>query len=384
MEAEVETTSQTKPLSNQQTFDFDAATLERCVAELKPPYLQVVFRGLLLTAANHPRLVTDIDVDGYVLLSATMETLATAANLKARWYQINVKKLKHENPEILVHSLGINTMSDWMFNLKNVLPQSAIDWFIDKVKSRDQCAPHDSSMRPALRGALPIECAPQCAPHSTISTSMCLVLNEVSLANLATLCEKSGIAMSCSGASWDALNVDPDGLRVAEIVDAIYELATVSHLVKADPTNRNRFFTMAAISSRKDSPWLYFRRAITEKWFLTTYPKGQDAEIGRKLRRQADERKKLSQSERPTSDAVKKDEPAYGPLTAEEKANLPFMLRVAKRSQRPDPVTPAVTSPPQNQALPLDEPVTHRQSADGATVVASLASSFRLVDDFDC
>ncbi len=153
--------SEHRPAASQRTFNFDAATLDTCIAALKPQPLQIVFRGLLSTAAFHPRFVTDIDEDGYVLLSATIETLATAAKLRPRWYQINLKKLKQINPKILVHSVGVNTMSGWLFNLKHVLPECAIDWFVDRVKNRDntlqnseQCAPHNSAVRPAVRGAL--------------------------------------------------------------------------------------------------------------------------------------------------------------------------------------------------------------------------------------
>ncbi len=139
--------------------------------------------------------------------------------------------------------------------------------------------------------------------------------------------------MSCSGDSWETLSVDPDGLRVPEVVDALYELATSSGTFPADAVHRSRIFTMAGIALRKDSPWLYFRRAIIKGWILTAFTKSVDSEFGRKLRRQADERRKLRETVGSINSSIQSADPIHQRMTDEERSNSPFLKRYAEHER---------------------------------------------------
>lgn len=289
--------------TRQQTFDFDLATLNACVARLTPKPLRTLFRGLLFAAAQQPSLVSDIDSEGWLMMTAPKESVATWANVTDRSIRKtvadNTTAVKPDGSKILFDGLievsaDSNSASQWFFNLNRVLPSAAIDWFSDLVETtkvppgtfkssaRNFCASH-----PELLSKVPNEVHPELLKFS----SMCLVLNTASLASLAGCCGKTGIAVSCSDGTWEGLSVDPDGLQSAAVIEGLYELATTSGTIEANATNRNRWFTLAAIASRKDMPWSFFRRAVSNGWLLTTNATSVDAANGRKLRRQADELK---------------------------------------------------------------------------------------------
>ena len=303
-------------MSLQRTFDFDMATLNHCIDQLKPKRLKTVFRGLLFAAAQQPWLVDDIDSEGYVILTAPVRTVASWAGVTDRAVQMNVDSLATSHPRILEQSAGVNSASQWLFNLHSVLPGQALDWFVDLVETSKSSPRTNEKFTPnfcTARGELLQKVHPKVRGELSNRTSMCLVLNTASLASLAGCCEKFGVAVSCTDGTWEGLVMDPDGLQSAAVVDSLYELATTSGTIPANKTNRNRWFTLAAIASRKNTAWGWFRSAVVNGWLLTTIPNNTDAANGRKLRRQADE---LQTRQVETVAAVgPRDDPPPGVLT---------------------------------------------------------------------
>jgi hypothetical protein len=277
----------------QRTFDFDKATLSRCVRNLRPKSLQTLFKGLLFAAAEQPEIVEDIQTEtGRIVLNASVELIATWAIADER----TIRRNKILHADLVTHVADINRPGLWEFNLSSVLPQSAIGWFVELVSdSQDlnKTCP-DKMQNVTLTKS---KCHPDKSENVRVNvtltkpsfSSMCLVLNTARLAGLAGCCEKSGIAVSCSGDSWEDLSVDPEGLQTPEVIESLYQLATTSGTIAETPTTRNRWFTLAAIACRKDTPWNWFRRAVVNGWLETTQPTSVDASRGKALRRQADE-----------------------------------------------------------------------------------------------
>ena len=119
----------------QQEFDFDMATLNACISRIVPKRKKTVFRGLLFAAANEPRLVDAIDAQGFVLMTAPIDKIAAWANVTPRAIRINVDRVRAEEPGVLEQSTTVNTAAVWMFRIGSVLPESAVQWFIDLVEN---------------------------------------------------------------------------------------------------------------------------------------------------------------------------------------------------------------------------------------------------------
>lgn len=115
---------------SQRTFDFDRISLNKCLAALKPKPLKTLFRGLLLTAAEEPWLVDDIDDEGFMMLSASNEKVALYAGVNETTIMRNRKQQR-----LVTHSAGVNSKSQWMFNLRDALPEPAVRWYRELVET---------------------------------------------------------------------------------------------------------------------------------------------------------------------------------------------------------------------------------------------------------
>lgn len=127
---------------SQRTFDFDRISLSKCLSVLKPKPLKTLFRGLLLTAAEEPWRVDDIDDDGVMILSATHEKVAQYAGCVKETIMRN-----HREQNLVTHNAGVNSMSQWMFNLRDALPSCAVWWFRDLVENSRVSARRDQNVR---------------------------------------------------------------------------------------------------------------------------------------------------------------------------------------------------------------------------------------------
>lgn len=281
-------TSQTTPI--QRTFDFDLSTLNNCIATLKPKRLQTVFRGLLLAAAAEPYLVTDIDSDGYIIMEASMTTVARRAEISVRGMQVALQSLDETHPKLVEKSFEVNSVSRWLFNLRSALPESSIEWFVHLVensksapRTNEKCAPNFSKVRPEQKQ----KCAPKCAPNFSNLSSMCFLLDLTSLAELREICRTHGVAFHDGDGTWKELVIDHEGLHKPAVVDAIAALAMASGTYPDEPATRNRFFVLAAIGQRKS--WWYVRDCIVKGWLFSSRDGKQDREIANRMRQQADE-----------------------------------------------------------------------------------------------
>lgn len=285
--------------STQKQFDFDMVSLNSCIAALKPKRLRTLFRGLLMTAAQEPRHVTDIDDTGFVLMTAAIDKIADWSGVDVRTIQRCRTALAH----LVEHDGGLgHAPSQWCFSLRNVMPETAIPWFRELVENC-RLEPRHSEIRtpafcaenPGILQPYPGILAPNagvCAPNATpafrVLSSMCLVLNTASLASLAGCCEKFGIAVSCSPPEWASLVVDPEALSNPAVIDSLFRLAASSGVIEATATDRARVFVAAAVATRKQTPWGYFRSSLLNRWHLTTEPNRDDSATAKRLRRQAD------------------------------------------------------------------------------------------------
>lgn len=309
----------------QRTFDFDKATLSRCVRNLRPKSLQTLFKGLLFAAAEQPEIVEDIQADsGRIVLTASVDLIATWAMADDR----TIRRNKSLHCDLVTHVAEINRPGLWEFELSSVLPRSAIGWFVELVsdaRSLNKTCP-DKMQNVTLTKS---KCHPDKSENVRVNvtltkpilSSMCLVLNTARLASLAGCCEKLGIAVSCSGESWEDLTVDPEGLDNPSVIESLYQLATASGTIVESLTTRNRWFTLAAISARKTTPWNFFRRAIVNGWLESSKPTSVDAARGKALRRQADE---LRRREAELQDAAERAaEPVAATISPEPETAIP-------------------------------------------------------------
>jgi hypothetical protein len=310
----------------QRHFDFDLSTLNMCIASLKPKPLRTLFRGLLLTAAMEPRRVSDIDDSGFVLMVAPIQTVANWAGVSDR----AIQRSRDLHNDLVQHSAGPNTASEWFFNLRSALPDSAIGWFRDLVDTAEMSPRHSENVTPTKRKCHP-DILQNVTPTKPNLSSMCLVLNTARLASLAGICDRLGVAVSRDATTIEALSLDPDGLRSAAVVDCLHELLTESGYLPTTMATRNRFFNVAAKASRQDTPWPWLRRSILAGWFHETEVSSADAATGRRQRMQADELRKASQALAATSTAAVITCSGSGPapellrpLTAADAALSPF------------------------------------------------------------
>lgn len=274
----------------QRTFDFDLSTLNNCIATLKPKRLQTVFRGLLLAAAAEPYLVTDIDSDGYIIMEASMTTVARRAEISVRGMQVALQSLDETHPKLVEKSFEINSVSRWLFNLRSALPESSIEWFVHLVensksapRTNEKCAPNFSKVRPEQKR----KCAPKCAPNFSNLSSMCFLLDFTSLAELREICRTQAVAFHDGDGTWNELVISHDGLSKPAVIEAIAALAMASGTYPDEPATRNRFFVLAAIGQRKS--WWYFRDCLVKGFLFTSRDGKSDREIGSKMLQQANE-----------------------------------------------------------------------------------------------
>lgn len=259
----------------QQTFDFDMATLNRCVDRLKPKRLKTVFRGLLFAAAHQPFLVTDIDSDGFLIMTASINVVASWAGVTDRAVQINLDALRESHPGLLVQSSTVNTSSEWMFNLKSVLPDSSVDWFKDLVET-SKVHPGDKKSSPRTFAA---EVHPEKSSPRTFGaevhpkraevrgelskpTSICFLR---SLAGWQAVAEKLislGIAARARGESIEDFECD------AAVLENTAALEVLVESLASDESDRRWVMLAAAIARDKNMPWCWFRKAIAHSYEL--------------------------------------------------------------------------------------------------------------------
>ena len=274
----------------QQEFDFDMATLNACISRIVPKRKKTVFRGLLFAAANEPRLVDAIDAQGFVLMTAPIDKIAAWANVTPRAIRINVDRVRAEEPGVLEQSTTVNTAAVWMFRIGSVLPESAVQWFIDLVenvksspRTFQKFTLNFSKVHPELstaRGELPTKVHPEVQGELLVCTSTCsFYLNTASLAKLAENLSSLGIAATANGDDFRKFRCDPIALDTASAVSAIADC------LAANPTSRRQIFLAAAIARSKEIPWSWFRAAIADAYQLT--PTRQQSEFAGVLERSA-------------------------------------------------------------------------------------------------
>jgi len=322
----------------QQRFDFDMVSLNTCIAALQPKRLRTLFRGLLMTAAQEPRHVTDIDDSGFVLMTAPIEKVADWSGVDVRTIQRCRTALAH----LVEHDGGPGReASQWCFSLKNVMPANAIPWFRELVEDSRSEPRHFENSTPAFCATNPGILqpnpgilapnagvgAPNATPAFSSLTSMCLVLATASLASLAGSCEKFGIAMSCSSGTWDSLSLDPEALSVPEVIDSLFRLAAGSGVIDSTSIDRRRVFVAAAVASRANTPWRYFRTMLANRWHLTTEPNSEDSAKAKRLRRLADAIAS-GPAQTPELVAVESPKVSAGPIPEEKLAGTAFGRRL--------------------------------------------------------
>lgn len=256
----------------QRTFDFDMATLNLCINRLKPSGLKQLFRGLLFAAAHQPNLVSDIDADGCVIMTAPIETIAAWSGCSDRTIRRN--KLAHT--DLVTHSAGPNTPSEWFFNLRSVLPEEAIPWYVQLVENAE-CHPdkmqnvtltkrqcHPDEMQNVTLTKRP--CHPDKMQNVTLTksnlSSICFQFNKASLAELAEVLKTLKVA--AGGDDWQTFQVEDAALNNPEAV------AAIAAVIGGNEAETRRVFIAAVVSQSKDRPWNYFRSLLTSGNFLTT------------------------------------------------------------------------------------------------------------------
>lgn len=253
-------TSQTTP--TQRTFDFDITSLNRCVQNLRPKSLQTLFRGLLFAAVRKPWLVVEVSPeDGRIVLNASVDEVTEWSGAGDR----TIRRNKVLHSDLVTHVASNNQAGQWEFFLSSVLPQTAIQWFVDLVEDA-KCHPDiypDKTTNVTLTKQ-------QCHPDKTTNvrvtfsnlSSICFQLNTASLAKLAETLKSLGIA--ASGDEWATFRADDSALSSPEAVAAIAET------VAGNEAEANRVFVAAVVSQTKERPWNYFRSLILSGNYLTT------------------------------------------------------------------------------------------------------------------
>ncbi len=125
----------------QQVLDFDMATLVRFISRIEPRRRQDLYCGLLLTLVMETQESAVIDEFGFVCMTAGFELLAKHAKVSARTLQ----RARNECADVEHSAGGITSRgrmagSDWYFSLRNVLPDSSIPWFLERVHTGDMAA----------------------------------------------------------------------------------------------------------------------------------------------------------------------------------------------------------------------------------------------------
>ena len=316
----------------QRTFDFDTVTLRKCVNNLRPKSLQTLFRGLLFAAVDNPAIIEDTpSADGRIVIDASVSLVSEFANVKNR----TIERHKILHADLVTHVAGVNTAGQWEFNLRSVLPESAIGWFIDLVSESKSLNRHTPDK---MQNVAPTksQCRPDkmqnvganVAPTKPTFSSMCLVLNTAKLAQLSELCGKQGIAIHDSDGTWAGLRMDLEGLRCPAIVDQLCELAIASGTYPDTLSTRNRFFVVAAIGTR--TTWNNFRAILKNDWLFSTKETAVDNENGRKLRLRADEIRRRQAELQDAAARAAEPVATLGPLAAGD----------ASDESRSVPVTP--------------------------------------------
>jgi hypothetical protein len=210
---------------------------------------------------------TDIDSDGFVLMSASIEKVASWSGVDVRTIQRCRKALN----EIVDQDGGKNSTSLWSFSLSHVMPENAISWFRNLVEESHlteqmpprhlvNAAPAFGVTRPGIWHAE----EPNAAPAFQNLSSICLNKATASLAMLAEKLKSLGIAVGGGTDDWSRISVESSALTRAECVDAIADV------IASNESERLRVFVTAVVAQGKNFPWNFFRDAIVNGWWLTT------------------------------------------------------------------------------------------------------------------
>ena len=151
--------------SQQQLELFGMGRLLSHIAQLQPDYLRRLFRGLLFEMVKNPRCVTACEADGSVLMEVSVPQVAKHAGVSTRSIQRYSRRLEAEN--LITQDQPVNDPAVWSFNLKSVLPASAVSWFVEVVETGDPWHDGKSEKRPLSPHLSPRQrgdCHPDCHP----------------------------------------------------------------------------------------------------------------------------------------------------------------------------------------------------------------------------
>lgn len=251
----------------QQELNFDIATLEECIARIENRRARRLIRGLLLTALTEPHLVEEIDSDGCVLMTASNATVAKWAEVSEESVRINTRQISEIRPTIIEKSPTVNTPSEWLVMLSNVMPAEVVQIVVDILNSSKKLGVKLPPTFEKLPPTLPptnAKVGGKVAPNFQNLSSICLSFNTASLAELAGKLESFGIAVR-GQADWSTLQVDHSALTRPEALEAIAECVC---------PDRPILVFVAAVIACDDSPtpWNLFRWMITSGKFREQFP----------------------------------------------------------------------------------------------------------------
>lgn len=241
------------------------ASLTRCIAQLKTKAQRNLFRGLLMTAALEPQHVDDIDKDGWVLMTAKHETLATYAGVCERTLRRNRATLVARGE--LDYTPTVSSDAEWFFCLRDVLPDDAVGWFRELVEN-SKCHPDILKVSGCHFENVTLTKRPEV---QNVTLTKGLTLGSFSSNGLAllklSLAELGFAETEVIGERWETLVFPPSCLKSAAAVDALHRFAVSEGLMPhSDDTRRGVFLLAVRAAEEAASPVNWFRRAVLDRW----------------------------------------------------------------------------------------------------------------------
>lgn len=279
------------PPPRQRELQWDEGTVCRTLQDVRPVPLRTLLRGLLLTAIRQPRTVCDIDEAGYMLLTASVPTVAGHAYSHPR----TIQRARQAAAGVVDHDSDGHTDSRWFVRLADVLPMEAIAWLRDRIGEAEPaaCTEAEWSRTPGVASATPgVAFAARgggvCRGDTGQSHLYMLSNNTASSAALAELMDvvrQQGY--SAAGSTWDALRIDDQAITSPPVVAAIARAAMADGIIAAGHDAAYRVCVAAVVAAAKKYPWSYLRWLLHSRQHMTTRATPAQIQQARHLYQQA-------------------------------------------------------------------------------------------------
>lgn len=275
----------------QRELPWDEGTVCRTLQGVRPVPLRTLLRGLLLTAIRQPRTIADIDGAGYMLMTASVATVAANACSHPR----TIQRARQAAAGVVDHDSDGHTDSRWFVRMADVLPSEAIAWLRDRIGEAEPtpCREADSGRTPGVASATPgvafaARAGDKCRGDTEPPHLYMLSSNRASSAGLAevmNVVRQHGY--SAAGSTWDALRIDDQAITSPPVVAAIARAAMADGIIAAGDDAAYRVCVAAVVATTKNYPWSYLRGLLQNRQHMTTHATPAQIQQARRLCQQA-------------------------------------------------------------------------------------------------